>query len=46
MNTIPFLTVIGGSGIYQFPALKDIQTIDVDTPFGKPSSPIVMGTLA
>ncbi len=45
MNSIPFLAVIGGSGVYQFPALKDIQSIEVDTPFGKPSSPIVIGTL-
>jgi len=45
MNATPFLAVIGGSGIYQFPALKDVKTIEVDTPFGKPSSPIVMGTL-
>lgn len=45
MNTTPFLAVIGGSGIYQFPALKNVKTIEVDTPFGKPSSPIVMGIL-
>ncbi len=45
MNSSPFLAVIGGSGVYQFPALKDVQTLEVDTPFGKPSSPIVMGTL-
>jgi 5'-methylthioadenosine phosphorylase len=45
MDKTPFLAVIGGSGIYQFPALKDIQTLEIDTPFGKPSSPIVMGTL-
>ena len=40
-----FLSVIGGSGVYKFPALKDIETIEVDTPFGKPSSPIIIGTL-
>lgn len=45
MNSTPFLAVIGGSGVYKFPALKDIQSVEIDTPFGKPSSPIVMGTL-
>ncbi len=46
MNKTPILAVIGGTGLYQFPALKDAQSIEVDTPFGKPSSPIVLGTLA
>ncbi len=41
----PFLGVIGGSGLYQMSGLSDIQQIEVDTPFGKPSSPIVVGTL-
>ena len=45
MKSTPFLAVIGGSGVYKFPALKDIQSIEIETPFGKPSSPIVMGTL-
>jgi len=45
MNSAPFLAVIGGSGVYQFPSLKDIQTFEIDTPFGKPSSPIVIGNL-
>ncbi|HAF63001.1 MAG TPA: S-methyl-5'-thioadenosine phosphorylase [Anaerolineaceae bacterium] len=40
-----FLAVIGGSGVYKFPALKDIETVETTTPFGKPSSPIVIGTL-
>ena len=46
MNEKPFLAVIGGSGLYQFAALEDIETIEVDTPFGKPSSPIISGKLA
>ena len=46
MNEKPFLAVIGGSGLYQFAALKDIETIEVNTPFGKPSSPIISGVLA
>lgn len=45
MNETPVLAVIGGSGLYNFQDLKDIQTIEVDTPFGKPSSPITIGKL-
>jgi 5'-methylthioadenosine phosphorylase len=40
------LGIIGGSGIYQFSALKEVHTHEIQTPFGKPSSPIVTGTLA
>lgn len=46
MGTKPFLAVIGGSGLYQFPALKDQQEITIDTPFGEPSSPVNIGTLS
>jgi len=45
MKDSPFLTIIGGSGVYQFPALKNIETFEVDTPYGKPSSPVVIGVL-
>jgi 5'-methylthioadenosine phosphorylase len=41
----PFLAVIGGSGLYTIPDLKDAHTLDLDTPFGKPSAPLVIGTL-
>ena len=33
--------VIGGSGLYEF--LEDYETVDVDTPFGRPSDPLVVG---
>ena len=33
--------VFGGSGFYSF--LEDTETVDVDTPFGKPSAPPVIG---
>jgi 5'-methylthioadenosine phosphorylase len=33
--------VIGGSGLYEF--LDDHETVDVDTPFGRPSDPLVVG---
>lgn len=39
------LAVIGGSGFYEMPGLSDIKEVDVDTPFGKPSDRIVIGTL-
>lgn len=45
MKDTPILGVIGGSGLYNIPALKDVETRDVDTPFGKPSAPMMIGTL-
>jgi 5'-methylthioadenosine phosphorylase len=45
LSSTPILAVIGGSGLYQMDGLEDVQTLDIDTPFGKPSAPIVMGTL-
>lgn len=45
MHNTPLLAVIGGSGLYNFEDLADIKTIEIDTPFGKPSSPITLGTL-
>lgn len=45
MQISPHLAVIGGSGLYEMPGLKDTQELDVDTPFGKPSAPIVVGDL-
>lgn len=45
MNEKPILGVIGGSGLYRFSALEHVETIEVETPFGSPSSPIVLGTL-
>ncbi len=35
--------VIGGSGLYQMDALRNVREHDVDTPYGKPSDPIVTG---
>jgi 5'-methylthioadenosine phosphorylase len=39
------MAIIGGSGLYEMPGLEDIQEINKDTPFGKTSAPIVVGTL-
>ena len=46
MTDQPTLAVIGGSGLYQFEGLENIHSVEVDTPYGKPSSPIIIGTLA
>jgi 5'-methylthioadenosine phosphorylase len=39
------LAVIGGSGLYKMEGLNDVKEYNLETPFGKPSSPIVVGTL-
>ena len=38
--------IIGGSGLYNMDALSDIEELDIDTPYGKPSAPVVTGILA
>lgn len=43
-ETLAF-AVIGGSGLYQMQGLSDTREYEIETPFGKPSSPIVVGTL-
>ena len=40
------LAVIGGTGLYRFPGLEDIERHHVDTPYGKPSGDTVVGTIA
>ncbi|MDE0311909.1 MAG: S-methyl-5'-thioadenosine phosphorylase [Caldilineaceae bacterium] len=37
--------VIGGSGVYQMETLSEIEEIELDTPFGKPSDAYIVGTL-
>ena len=37
--------IIGGSGLYQMPELRDVEEVSVETPFGKPSDAFIMGTL-
>lgn len=46
MSEKSVLAVIGGSGLYNFPALKNVKMLDIDTPFGKPSAPIALGELS
>ena len=45
MNQIPVLAIIGGSGLYDFPALENVERIEIATPYGNPSAPILQGML-
>jgi 5'-methylthioadenosine phosphorylase len=40
------IAVIGGSGVYQMEALRDVAEVKIATPFGDPSDSIMIGTLA
>ena len=42
-NKAPDLAVIGGSGFYSF--LDEADEVEIDTPYGKPSAPIAVGTV-
>ncbi|HEU0022528.1 MAG TPA: S-methyl-5'-thioadenosine phosphorylase [Dehalococcoidia bacterium] len=37
--------IIGGSGLYEMDGLEKVDFVEIDTPFGKPSDAIVLGTL-
>ena len=37
--------VIGGSGFYQLEELRDAERLEIETPFGAPSGPIVTGAI-
>ncbi|HET7095647.1 MAG TPA: S-methyl-5'-thioadenosine phosphorylase [Thermomicrobiales bacterium] len=39
------LGVIGGSGIYRLAAGETFETVDLDTPFGRPSAPVARGAI-
>jgi 5'-methylthioadenosine phosphorylase len=39
------LAVIGGSGLYEMSGLSDVQSVEVTTPFGEPSSAVIRGRL-
>jgi 5'-methylthioadenosine phosphorylase len=41
----PILGVIGGSGLYQIAGLENVQSLIIETPFGNPSAPVMVGTL-
>jgi len=37
--------IIGGTGLYDMEGLEEIQDLDLETPYGKPSSPVRTGLL-
>ena len=37
--------IIGGSGLYEMDGISELQSVDVDTPFGCPSDAITVGSL-
>lgn len=37
--------IIGGSGLYKMAALQNVEEVYIDTPFGKPSDALIVGTL-
>jgi len=39
------LGIIGGSGLYDIPGMSDVEEVVVENCYGRPSSPIVSGTL-
>lgn len=45
MDKTPVLAIIGGSGLYGMKDLKVLDTVTPKTPYGEPSSPIVIGEL-
>jgi len=37
--------ILGGSGLYQMPELTDVEEVEIETPFGRPSDAFIIGTL-
>lgn len=37
--------IIGGSGLYNIEGIREVKTVSLDTPFGKPSDSFTVGTL-
>jgi len=38
--------IIGGTGLYRMEGLEVTRSTDIDTPFGRPSGPVMLGRLA
>jgi 5'-methylthioadenosine phosphorylase len=45
METKPTLAIIGGSGLYEMPGLREVRDLALETPFGKPSASVMIGEL-
>jgi len=46
LGTEPAIGIIGGSGFYDLPGVVDARRLEVETPFGAPSSTLLAGRLA
>ena len=44
-RNVATIAIIGGSGLYEMEGLTDVESVDIDTPFGQPSDAITVGTL-
>ena len=44
--TEALIGIIGGSGLYDLDSLEKVTEVEINTPFGDPSAPIVVGELA
>jgi 5'-methylthioadenosine phosphorylase len=42
----PVLGIIGGSGLYGLASLSNVEELDIDTPWGKPSDPVRIGEIS
>lgn len=45
MKQNPEIGIIGGSGLYKMDGVKDIEEHKISTPFGDPSSSVIVGSL-
>jgi 5'-methylthioadenosine phosphorylase len=45
MDNTPLIAIIGGSGLYDMNGIIEKKSVFLDTPYGKPSSPITIGLL-
>ncbi len=45
MEQNTMLGVIGGTGLYEMDGLSGVREVEVETPFGAPSGPFVLGSL-
>jgi 5'-methylthioadenosine phosphorylase len=45
-NSQARIGIIGGTGLYDMEGLTNIESVEVDTPFGKPSDAVVLGSLS
>ena len=42
----PSFGILGGSGFYEIKGLEEVETLEISTPFGPPSAPVITGLLS